>query len=377
MSWKLELHSWDANLTRLGEITNARQRQLTAGLNRVGSLSFTIDYDNPLAETILGDDGLVVVAYKQNRAGAWVPVHAGPIEAIDESAGGSEVPTIAVASAGAAIRLSRLIADDGSGLGYTVNGLKPEGVDKAAYMRQLITWANQRGANSWLRLDSAVTAQSGVTIDSTEGVGGFQTISGLLEQFVSAGDVEWLAIPAVSSDSSGAVLGYFQASGLLGQDMTSSLRLEFGVGQRNIATVQVKSENQMANTVYHVRTGATPYSIDPAVNVQHRIRYGLLEEVADADLEDAGLRKQWVDSVGAVRSKPRRFYELTLMPETEQSVPRFFEDYKPGDRVAFRAKWEGQNAGREVETTLRIYDVTVSLSEDGTEQVQLGLTPSG
>lgn len=373
---KLELRAWDASLTRLGEITNARQRQITWGLNRVGSLSFALDYDNPLTDTILGDDGLVVVAYKKTRAGSYIPVFAGPVEATDESAGTDEVPTVAVACAGAAIRLSRLVADDGSGLGYTVNGLKPEGVEKAAYMRQLISWANQRGANSWLRVDGSVTNASGVIIDSQEGVGGYQTIAGLLEQFTSGGDVEWLATPTVSSDSQGAVLGMFQAAGLLGQDKTGSIRLDYGIGAGNVASMSIKSENQMANTVYHARSGSDPYAVS-ASDIRHRLRYGILEEIADAELEDRGLRQQWVDAVGAVRSRPRRFFDLALMPEIEQSVPRCFEDYQPGDRVSFRAEWQGGSAGRSINTALRIYDITSSIDEAGTEQVQLGLTPGG
>jgi len=368
MAWRVDIHRWDNALTRLGQLTNAHGLTVTAGLNRVGSAAFQIDYSNPLANTLL-EEACVVVIYKRMRDTSWHPIFAGPVEAIDEAASDG-IPTIAIACVGAGIRLSRLIADDGSGAGFTPNGLTFSGVDKSSYLRQLVTWGNARG-NTWLRVDAAASSSADVTIDSEEGVGGFQSVAELMNQFTSAGDCEWLTyFQAPADDGSGQVLAKFVSGGLLGSDRTGDdgYRFEYGLGSKNVKAISVKSEAQMANTVYHVAAGETPYAVS-SENLVHRIQYGRLEEVAPCELTDSGLRKQWTDAVVSVRRAPKRFYDLELMPEHEASVPQWISDYNLGDRVRLRGQW----GTRLIDVAVRIYDIQTSLDDAGNETVQLGL----
>ena len=98
-------------------------------------------------------------------------------------------------------------------------------------------------------------------------------------------------------------------------------------------------------------------------------QYGLMEEVANlSDVADAGVLAVYGAGEIYVRYRPRVIYSMTPFPYTEDgSVPEPFVDYTVGDQVFLTAKLdpriEIENQG------VRVFGMSVQIDEEGNERL--------
>ena len=379
------LHDWQGNV--LGELIGIRNRRLTVGLNRTATLSFDLPLlDNPLTDELfeaanaslsshLDSDYRLVSVYRlnpytNNRELLFI----GPILIARDGAEGGEEASGSFTCVSAYWRMGTRIADNANDHGRRESGLSISG-QRGQIAAQLIRDTNTLDGNSWLRApDGGIDTTDEVEINNW---GGFRTISQCITDLSGEGSVsgfDWVVVPKLDSDSDGLILGEWTCSPLIGQDLTSSIIFEYGIGRNNLrGAFRSRSLENYANIIDHVGSGLTPYVIQktrPTAIVQA----GAFEAVADGDLIDYGLRDSWVELNKELRSRPRRLFEISPersdLEETAGSIPIPLIDYAEGDRVrariyyADRLRWD---------VALRIYSITINWSDQGEETADLGL----
>lgn len=379
------LHDWEGNV--LGELLGMRNRRLSVGLNRTASLSFDMPLlDNPLSEelfeaanaslsSVLESDYRLVSVYRLNPyTDQRELLFIGPIIIARDGADSGEEATASFTAVSPYWRMGTRIADNSSDHGRREAGLSVSG-QRGLIAAQLIRDTNTLEGNSWLRApDEAIDETDEVEITNW---GGFRTVAQCISDLSGEGSVsgfDWAVVPKLDSDGEGLILGEFNVSPIIGQDLTSSIIFEYGIGRNNLRSAfRSRSLENYANVVNHVGSGLTPYVIQetrPASILQA----GTFETVADGDLIDYSLRESWVELNKELRSRPRRLFEINPersdLVETAGSNPIPLIDYAEGDRVrarvyyADRLRWD---------VALRIYQITINWSDQGEETADLGL----
>lgn len=379
------LHDWEGNV--LGELVGMRNRRLSVGLNRTATLSFDMPLqDNPLTEelfesadaalsTLLPSDYRLVSVYRYNPYTEDKDLlFIGPVIIARDGAEGGEEATASFTAVSAFWRMTTRIADNANSHGRRESGLSVTG-ERGQIAAQLIRDTNTIDGNSWLRApDGGIDETDEVEINDW---GGFRTIAQCISDLSGESSVsgfDWAVIPKLDSDGDGLILGEFTVSPIIGQDLTSSIIFEYGIGRNNVRSAfRQRSLEGFANIINHVGSGLSPYVIQktrPASILQS----GAFEAVADGDLIDYGLRESWVELNKELRSRPRRLFEITPersdLLQTTGSNPIPLIDYAEGDRVrariyyADRLRWD---------VALRIYSISINWSDQGEEKADLGL----
>lgn len=385
MAARLFLHNWEGE--RLGEINGARNRRLSVGLNRTPSLSFDLPLnDNPLIDELfeaadallsryLPTDFRIVSLYRDNPYTEELELlFAGPIIMARDGAEGGAEATASFTAAGPFWRMGTRIADNSGGDGRSEAGLSISG-QRGQIAAQLIRDTNTLAGNTWLRAPEEGIAETD-EID-IKNWGGFRTVSQCVADLSGEGSMngfDWAVVPKLETDGDGLVLGEWTCAPLIGADQTSEVIFEYGIGRRNVTSAyRSRSLENLANVINHVSSGNSPYVVK-TTSPSSIINNGVFEVVADGDLIDSGLRESWVNLNKALRSKPRRLFELTPersdLASTAGLVPIPLIDYAQGDRVrariyyADRLRWD---------VAVRIYSIEISWSETGEEKADLGL----
>jgi hypothetical protein len=379
------LHDWEG--TVLGELFAIRNRQLSVGLNRTASLSFDMPLqDQPLAEEMIeaadvsltgnirSDYRLVSVyrtnPYTEGRELLFI----GPIIIARDGVQDGEEATASFTAVSPYWRLASRIANNTSDHGRRESGLSVSG-ERGQIAAQLIRDTNTIDGNTWLRSpDSGIGETDHIDITNW---GGFRTVSTCINDLSGEGSVsgfDWAVVPKLDSDGEGLILGDFVCAPIIGQDLSSSVIFEYGIGRNNLRSAyRQRSLENYANVVNHVGSGLAPYVIQES-KTSSILQAGVFESVADGDLIDLGLRQGWVELNKELRSRPRRLFEIsperTDLQETAGSIPIPLIDYAQGDRVrariyyADRLRWD---------VALRIYQITINWSDQGEETADLGL----
>lgn len=379
------LHDWDGNV--LGEITGAKSRRLSVGLNRGASFVFDLPLlDHPLASELfenasaslsshLETDYRIVSVYRLNpytedRELLFI----GPVILSRDGTQDGEEPTASFTCASPYWRLNTRIANNSGNDGRVENGLSVVG-PRAALAAQLINDSNDIDGNTWLRApEEGISETDEVTITNW---GGFRTISQCISDLSGEGSLngfDWAIQPKLETDGTGLALGDFIAAPLIGSDLTSSVIFEYGIGRNNIRNAfRSRSLENLSNRISHVSSGNIPYVITES-STSSIVNAGLFESVADGDLIDSGLRQSWVQLNKVLRSKPRRLFEIT--PERSDltseagSNPIPLIDYAQGDRVRARVFYGGRLAW---DVAIRIYSIDINWSDTNEETADLGL----
>lgn len=385
MAVRLFLHDWTG--ATLGEINGATNRRLSVGLNRSPAFSFDLPLqDNPLADELfeaadallsrrLPTDFRIVSVYRDNPYTAGQELlFSGPIIMARDGTSESQEATASFTCAGPFWRMSMRIADNEGGDGRTESGLSISG-QRGQIAAQLIRDTNDLVGNSWLRApDEAIEETDEIEINNW---GGFRTVAQSIADLSGEGSMngfDWAITPKLETDSAGLILGEWTCAPLIGADLTNEVIFEYGIGRHNVTSAyRSRSLENLANVINHVSSGNSPYVVktnSPASIAAN----GVFEVVADGDLIDAGLRESWVNLNKALRSKPRRLFELSPersdLPSTAGLVPIPLIDYAQGDRVRARIYYADKLRW---DVAVRIYSIDISWSETGEETADLGL----
>ena len=121
--WHIYLHDWDG--ARIGELTDAKNVQISTGLNKNSSMTFETTLLSPLGKQIADRDYSLVSAWRQNPYnGNNKLIFSGMVFTTEEQ-GEDQTPTIAVSAVGPYWRLSKRVANDSTNAGRQQQGLAP------------------------------------------------------------------------------------------------------------------------------------------------------------------------------------------------------------------------------------------------------------
>ena len=376
------LHDWEGNT--LGELSNIQNRRLTVGLNQSSSFSFDMPLlDNPIAAELFENasadlsqdqerDYRIVSVWRKNGTSNSI-IFSGPIIMARDGVQDGDIPTANFTCSGPFWRLGSRIANDLlTGAGRTASGLTAYG-ERGQIAAGLIDYTNEYEGNTWIRP---------TTIDETDVIsitnwGGFKTISQAIIDLSGEGSLngfDWKIAPTIDEDSYGLILGRLSIRPIIGADKTSTVVFEYGTGQHNVESAyRSRSLETFANKAIHLSSGNTPYLVD-AEDTTSITNRGLFEAIADGDLIDEELRQSWVDLNVALRSRPRRLYEIT--PSRSDATGQLGSSYRPlidydiGDVVRARIAYSNDFIW---DMSIRIYSIDIAWSDAGEEKASLGL----
>jgi hypothetical protein len=385
--WKFILVN-SKDLSEIGELHQARGKSLNLALNTPGSASFTYSFEGNLAADI-AVISTGIMAYRRGSSDTYKLVWSGYINEINEDVNGG---TMTVSAVGWFERLNKRIA-------------RQDILYKSQYDYEIIVgsgFAIPSGgvASGIIHIANKTTTASGYTIAS----GTVPVVSGSSPNtptWMSAGTYEDGMRPAVAT-----------GSGAARQDVSIKQDSSFGeaimtlVNQENGCDIyvdpstralnvygtkgSVKSEvwfgynwgpenikefsrstttNDIANYLVGRASGTTAQSINTASSSLND--FGLFEDHLDVTLKtaDPEVLAFYTAAEYAFRSDPRTTptYSVSPYPYTiGSSVPEPFTDYDIGDKVKLRAVSEPRV---NVNGTFRIFGLSISISDDGNENI--------
>lgn len=363
----------DKNFVPQGEVLNASDRQVALPLSKYTTASFKVRLDNPLADDLATVNGYIK-AYRRTRTTPWSLRHFGPIISAEE-AGDRNGGTIAVNSVGAGWILTKRIA--GKSAAGTVFSTA---TDRALIVKSLIDAANAEVPAPDLTGETGITTDGGVISAAsavTYAAGPYKAISECMNDLSVAFDgFDWMLDP-LENFANGAVtspkIASFRAAPLIGTDASASAIFEWGTGRNNIDSyTRAVTRDTQANLVYHIAPSGPAYPVLSAIDAQSITDYRLLEDLAAADLIDAGMRQNLVNEHVKVRRNPKQIISFTphIDPNDAGRLPIFGSEFDVGDTVRARVAFNGVVR---FDVLVRVYGISFEIDPSGVERQALTL----
>lgn len=344
-----------------GEIIDAYDRRVALPLNKLDTLSLKVRLDNPLADRMVTTEGYIK-AYR-NKILRYI----GPIISAEEVASNAEA-SVAVNSVGAGwVLQKRLVGKSATGRRFT------SAIDRAAIVSTLLGELNAEDETGIVA--GSMSSASSVTYTA----GPYRPMTEVITELGASFDgYDWRIFPVenwLDGILLGTNIGRLEAYPVMGTQRPEAI-FEWGEGRNNIASYRRSvSRDTQANKVYHSTSAGPDAPGTPtisAIDATSITDWGLLEDLAQADLVDATLRQKLVDEHVLVRKNPRQVinFEPHIDPANLGLLPKFGVDYNVGDQIIARAKY----AGRErFNGWFRVWGVEFNLDNHGVERATLTL----
>lgn len=349
----------------VGEVLNAYDLNVAFPLSNLDTLSFRVRLDNPLADNLLSCRGYL----KGYRDGTLL--YYGPIISAQENVD-RDNGTVAVNSVGAGWIFNERYAGKSA-----AGDVSTTATDRAVRFQQLLTTANTE-SNTGISVQTASSAST--AIYST---GPYKKLVTCLAELAAGSDgFDWRVLP-IDNFSAGVVTGS-KIGNIVMQPVIGTTRLDavFEHGpetKHNIASYdRIVTRESQANKVYHNASAgpdAPGYPTVSAIDAASIADWGLLEDLAEADLLDQTMRQQLVSEHVAVRSQPRQTISFIPVASFESSfVPQFGADFTVGDLLPARAirnrvlRWDG---------LFRVWGASFAIDNNGVEQMTVTLSEEG
>lgn len=364
-SWSFALT--DSNFVPQGEVLNAAERKVALPLNKLPTASMKVRLDHPLAELMMTTQ-CYLKGYR-TTAGQGAPQlrFFGPVISAEESAD-ANTATVALNAVGSGWVLQKRLA------GKSSTGTVFTATDRAQIVKTLITTANGEGETNIDYSTGSVSAASTATYTAQ-----YKTILDVLADLGNTFDgFDWRIVP-VENYAAGAVtsvkIGRFEAFPVLGATQQHAV-FEWGAGRNNIvAYTRSVDRSTQANKVYHNAASgpdAPGFPTVSAIDAASISQWGLLEDLAAADLLDPTLRQRLVDEHVKVRKQPRQVISFTphIDPTDSGRLPKFGYDYEVGDTVRARASY---NQRTRFDVLTRVWGIAFEVNPEGVETQTLTL----
>jgi hypothetical protein len=310
----------DHNYVPQGEILNATARKVALPLSKLTTASFQVRLDNPLAQQLMLTSGYIK-CYRKAGAQPWTLRHVGPIIS-SEATGDKNNATIAVNSVGSGWELQKRQA------GKSATGtIFSTATDRAQIWKSLIDTTNGDGETGVSTAGGTIGAASAITYTA----GPYKSVYDCGVEVATAFDgFDWFLDP-VDNFASGVVTGTklssLRAAPVLGAQRAEAI-FEWGSGRNNIAQYTwTVDRSTMANKVFHNTTNgpdAPGFPTVSAIDASSIGTWGLLEDLANADLLDQGMRQNLVNEHVKVRKQPKQVIQFTphIDPYDSGRAPR-------------------------------------------------------
>lgn len=358
-SWRFVLT--DNSYEPVGEIINASDRKVAVPLSKLDTCSFKVRLDNPLADPLLTTAGYIK-AYRDGVLRFY-----GPIVSAEETVS-SDDASVSVNAVGAGwVLQKRLVAKPVIAGQPTL--IVP--TDRAKIFQYWLGVSDNE-SNIPIAWDAANSAASTSSYDP--GINAYKPLYDVLTDLATgAAGFDWRVVPsdnfyngAVSSSD----IGVFTARPTIGS-MKDDAVFEFGMGRNNLqGYTRTVTRDTQANKVFHIASqGGTSTTYPPisALDYGSIADFGLLEDLAQADLLDTSMRTALVQEHVAVRARPRQILQMTphIDPQNVGRVPNYGEDYDVGDFVPVRTAY---NRVLRLDTIVRIWGVSFDIDSNGMER---------
>jgi hypothetical protein len=349
----------------VGEVLNTYDLACAFPLSKLDTASFRVRVDNPLADQLLTCKGYL----KGYRGG--VLRYMGPVISAEENVE-RDNGSVAVNSVGAGWIFSKRFAGKSA-----AGDVSTTATDRAVRFTSLLGTCNTEN-DTHIQVLAASAASS--VIYST---GAYKKLTTCLQELSAGADgFDWRVLPIDNFDNGvvmGSKIGNFVAQPLIGSPHANAV-FEHGIETRhNIASYRrtVTREDQ-ANKIFHNAApgpDAPGYPTVSALDTDSISDWGLLEDLADADLLDLTLRTQLVGEHRDIRKQPRQRVDFTPIASFDPAmVPQFGVDFDVGDVVPARAirggvtRWAGE---------FRVWGVSFTVDINGVEQMTVSLVDEG
>jgi hypothetical protein len=274
--------------------------------------------------------------------------------------------------------LSRTFGAWGSGTGQSrgVVGfdlLRAGARDGIEIAEELINYNNSSEGNNWVRPADTLGESAKVFIKPGS-LGGYKKIAEVIENL--ANGFEWVVTPKMYTDGDGIVLSEFYADETVGENKSSLISFQYGVGQHNLDSYTIKETIESITTrTSYPAADAKPYAIT-AEDSEAVDELGIFEETADGALIDNELRRKLLNIYLRFNKIPRTLISITPSRSDQTGplntrVPIPLIDYQVGDFVGVNIQDEGRS--RLTNAEARIYDISITIDESGREQAEIDL----
>lgn len=395
VGWRMVLT--DAFYVPVGEVLNAKEREVNIALSRVDTASFSIRADNELADAIMTLEGHVKI-YRDEL----LMYYGGLLTATEE--GTDSGARISVTSAGPGWALQHRYPNKTS-----APVLFGASTDRADIVASLIDGLHTQFAvydipDPSLRAIVLAGYPATVAISLYNGIGyvpidvttlpissGSSVVYNippnksmldiLTELSASSSGFEWRFLPFDNVDPTSNWLqldsnfiAQMTAAPALGTDRPEVV-FEFGTGKLNVKKyTRVKDRTTQANWVQHVIENVPEAAPPFAEDALSRATWGVVDDYAQADITDTTLRQSLVDEHIAVRAYPRETIEFTPDSNFDGRIPVLGVDYDVGDTVYGRAVSDGL---QRYNGAFRVWGAKINLDDADVETTTLTVSDQG
>jgi hypothetical protein len=349
--------------TPIAEVINAYDRNLAMNLTKPSTASFTVRHDNPLLLNLFSEDTLLQV-YQESTLRFWGP----NVSANYVTQGDGSTPTIAVAAADPAWRLTkRLAGKSKTGTTYTTK-------DKGTTAREILAAANGEGETE-IEEGAGTSGSTG-----TYTAGPYKPVLTCIEELAHGVDgFDWYIAPVTGTPTK---IGKLVLDVVIGETKPNAI-FEYGTGKKNMRNLNyLRDLGGILNRAYHLPDEGLEGTESVVVkeDAASQAARGLYEETIDlTGVTNKSLREQWAQNNIDIRSEPRRVLSMTsdvADSDNPDHIPIPGKDYWLGDLVTARAVVQEDDAILFNGLT-RVYSIGVSLNNNGTAQISPVLVDEG
>lgn len=345
----------DMQRNRLADLTLTKERKITTRLNRPTSLEVTMEMLNPAMSVLMNEPNQHLLI-QARRNGTLITQ--------------SEIAAGDMAGAAGTIKLSGTCTAYARLIPRHIGTVSP----REWISTRRATVASQALGDLNTDKDTLIVANvvdAGATGLVSAGPYGFKPFFELLNEI---GESDFGYDHYMVPDASTA--------GLYGTLYIQSIRgtakpnvvFEYGTGQRNARDWGLKWDTASRITRAISLPPGTGYSpitrpTSALTAIEDTEGIGRREAIVESDLYNTSLRTALLDEHIAVRQNPRQLFVIQpAISEQAAGQPQPFVDYDVGDIIEGRVY---DNGVVYLDAQVRIYGITITLDENGTESVEL------
>jgi hypothetical protein len=363
----------------LGELTQARSRQISVGLNRSGSASFTIPMNDDLGQMIYPHiHGMI--AYRIGSTGVKM-IWSGYVNTIDEDIANNKMTVNCV---GWQDRLAKR---------FPHQNLTYANQDDAVIIQNLLGEANGQLSGEYVASTTSIVMADGITLSwpsgSSPNVSTFMKYGGTLPNEGVGGSTAYTttsrsatftkyqtsilqAIQQITEIENACDMWVHPASRQIyifrkRRTIRTSVIFGFQWGPSNVAAFGRQIDGSTTDNM-HIVVGAVGTTPAYQSNVPSQSQYGPLEEFSTlSDVTVNSTLQAYASAEVAVKAQPRQLMSLQPFNWTlDGSVPEPFVDYDIGDQVVLVANAPPRIA---INQQVRIFGMSFSIDEEDNEKI--------
>jgi hypothetical protein len=357
----------DQNHLPVGELLNLYDREVNIPVSKLDTFTARARLDNPLADALMTSEGYIK-GYRDNQL-----LYHGILVTAEESAD-KEKASVVINSASTGWNLQKRLANKYTGDRSFALLQPPVATDRSLRALDLIQDANAE-APTGVSNSGDLVEPTGSQIDYPAPP--YKPVLDCVRELSSGIDgFDWRFMP-VEPDASGDSVA-FAASAALGVFREEAI-FEYGFGRNNLQSYRrVLARDGQATRIHNYGpNGPTDPQHLPIVRTDPAAlaRWGLLEDVALADITEDSLRAQLVSAHLTLRNSPREVvtFEPHIDPAGTGRMPQYGEEYEVGDFVLARAVVD-----RSIRFNgwFRVWAANFKIDSNEVERVALTMEPS-